>query len=192
MDFSVGFPGGSEVKASACSAGDLGSIPGLGRSPGEGNGNPLQYSCLENPMGGAARWATVHGVAKSRTRLSDFTFTFTYQSWFPLFFCIVHLRRPSYHSLLFSGTLNSVEYIFTFLPCLSLLLIHVPILHTSLPLSLQKVETAECREQMDQLFAFEFQTLALAKTKYLEEDRKCQKRSFLSSFQTRQRIPWLW
>ena len=46
----VGFPGGSEVKASACNAGDLGSIPGSGRSPGEGNGNPLQYSCLENPM----------------------------------------------------------------------------------------------------------------------------------------------
>ena len=46
----VGFPGGSEVKVSACSAGDLGSIPGLGRFPGEGNGNPLQYSCLENPM----------------------------------------------------------------------------------------------------------------------------------------------
>ena len=46
----IGFPGGSEVKASACNVGDLGSIPGLGRSPGEGNGNPLQYSCLENPM----------------------------------------------------------------------------------------------------------------------------------------------
>ena len=71
------FPGGSEVKASACNAGDLGSIPGLGRSPGERNGNPLQYSCLENPMGRGAWWATVHGVAKSRTRLSDFIFTFT-------------------------------------------------------------------------------------------------------------------
>ena len=46
----LGFPGGSEVKASACNEGDLGSIPGSGRSPGEGNGNPLQYSCLENPM----------------------------------------------------------------------------------------------------------------------------------------------
>ena len=53
--------------------GDLGSIPGSGRSPGEGNGTPLQYSCLENPMDGGAWWATVHGVAKSRTRLSDFT-----------------------------------------------------------------------------------------------------------------------
>ena len=65
--------GGSEVKAPACNAGDLGSIPGLGRSPGEGNGNPLQYSCLENPMDGGAWWATVHGVTKSWTRLSDFT-----------------------------------------------------------------------------------------------------------------------
>ena len=51
-----GFPGGSEVKASACNTGDLGSIPGSGRSPGEGNGNPLQYSCLENPMDGEAWW----------------------------------------------------------------------------------------------------------------------------------------
>ena len=74
------FPGGSEVKASACNAGDLGSIPGLGRSPGEGNGNPLQYSCLENPMDRGVWWATVHEVAKSRTRLSDFTFTFYFQS----------------------------------------------------------------------------------------------------------------
>ena len=70
----MGFPGGSEVKASASNAVDPGSIPGLGRSPGEGNGNPLQYSCLENPMDGGAWWATVHGVAKSRTRLSDFAF----------------------------------------------------------------------------------------------------------------------
>ena len=68
----LGFPGSSEVKASACNVGDPGSIPGLERSPGEGNGNPLQYSCLENPMDGGAWWATVHRVTKSRTRLSDF------------------------------------------------------------------------------------------------------------------------
>ena len=67
------FPGGSEGKASAYNARDPGSIPGLGRSPGEGNGNPLQYSCLENSMDGGAWWATVHGVAKSRTRLRDLT-----------------------------------------------------------------------------------------------------------------------
>ena len=69
------FPGGSDGKASVYSAGDPGSIPGLGRSPEEGNGTPLQYSCLENPMDGGAWWATVHGVTKSRTRLSDFTVT---------------------------------------------------------------------------------------------------------------------
>ena len=71
------FPGGSDGKVSADNAGDLGSIPGSGRSPGEGNGNPRQYSCLENPMDGEAWQATGHGVAKNRTRLSDFTFTFT-------------------------------------------------------------------------------------------------------------------
>ena len=69
----LGFPGGSEGKASACNAGDLGSIPGSGRSPGGGNGNPLQYSYLENPMDGEAWRATGHRVAKSRTQLSDFT-----------------------------------------------------------------------------------------------------------------------
>ena len=67
------FPGGSDGKVSAYNAGDPGSIPGSGRSPGEGNGNPLQYSCLENPMDRGAWLATVHGVAKSQTRLSDFT-----------------------------------------------------------------------------------------------------------------------
>ena len=71
----VYFPGGSGGKASAYSAGDLGSVPGLARSPGEGNGSPLQYSYLENPIDGGAWWATVHGVTKSRIQLSDFTFT---------------------------------------------------------------------------------------------------------------------
>ena len=64
----MGFPGGSDGKTSACNAGDtknVGSIPGSGRSPREGNGNSLQYSCLENPMDRGAWWATVHGVAKS-------------------------------------------------------------------------------------------------------------------------------
>ena len=62
-------------KESTCNAGDLDSIPGSGRSPGEGHGNPLQYSCLENSMDGEAWQAMVHGAAKSRTRLTD-TFTF--------------------------------------------------------------------------------------------------------------------
>ena len=62
----LGFPGGSDGKASAHNAGDPGLIPGSGRSPGEGNGNPLQYSYLENSMDGAW-WAMVHGVTKSWT-----------------------------------------------------------------------------------------------------------------------------
>ena len=68
-----GFPSGSDGKASAYNAGDLGLTSGSGRSPGEGNGDPLQYSCLGNPMDGGAGQATVHGVTKSQTRLSNFT-----------------------------------------------------------------------------------------------------------------------
>ena len=67
----MGFPGGSDGKESACNAGDMVLIPGLGRSPGEGNGSPLQYSCLENCMDRGAWRATVHGVAKNQTRLRD-------------------------------------------------------------------------------------------------------------------------
>ena len=63
------------VKASAYNAGAPGSIPGSGRPPGEGNGNPLQYSCLENSMDGGVWWATAHGFAKSWKRLSNVTFT---------------------------------------------------------------------------------------------------------------------
>ena len=62
--YTIGFPGGSVVKESVCSAGDTGSIPGSGRSPGEGNGNPLQYSCLGNFMDRGALWAAAHGVAR--------------------------------------------------------------------------------------------------------------------------------
>ena len=65
----MGFPGGSAGKESACNAGDLGSIPGLGRPPGEGNGYPLQYSDLENSMDRGTWWAAVYGVAQSWTRL---------------------------------------------------------------------------------------------------------------------------
>ena len=69
----LGFPGGSDGKAFAYNVGDPGLIPGSGRSSGEDNGNPLQYSCLENPMDRGTWWATVHGVSKNRTRLSDLT-----------------------------------------------------------------------------------------------------------------------
>ena len=81
----LGMVSGSEVKVSACNPGDLGSIPGSGRSPGEGNGNPLQCSCLENPMDGEAWWATVHGVAKSQTWLSEFTSLSFRIGWLDLF-----------------------------------------------------------------------------------------------------------
>ena len=99
--FHKGFPGGAEVKTSACNVGDLGSIPGWGRSPGEGNGNPLQYSCLENPMEGGAWWATVHRVAKSQTRLRH-THTHTHTQglykFFFIFFSII-----SYYKILHIG-----------------------------------------------------------------------------------------
>ena len=67
----LGFPGDSDGEESACNVGDLGLIPGSGRSPGGGHGNPLQYSCLENLMDRGAWWATVHGVTKNRIRLSN-------------------------------------------------------------------------------------------------------------------------
>ena len=76
---SRGSPGCSDGKESACNAGDSNSIPGSGRSPGEGNSNLLQYSCLENPMDRGALQATVYGVTKSQTQLSNFTFQKT--SW---------------------------------------------------------------------------------------------------------------
>ena len=69
----MGFPGGSDGKESTYNAGDLRSIPGSGRSPGEGNGNPLQYSCLKNPTDRGAWWATAHGVAKSQTQTERLT-----------------------------------------------------------------------------------------------------------------------
>ena len=81
----LGFPGGLDgrVCKSACSAGDLGLIPGSGRSTEEGNGNPLQFSCLENSMGREAWWVTVHGVSMSQIQLNNFHFFFIYseRSW---------------------------------------------------------------------------------------------------------------
>ena len=78
------FPDGASGREPTCQCRldvrDTGLIPGSGRTPGEGHVNPLQYSCLENPMGGGARWAAVHGIAKSQTQLSDFTFTFHFHA----------------------------------------------------------------------------------------------------------------
>ena len=92
-------PGVSAGKASAYNAGDRGSIPGSGRFPGEGNSNPLQYSCLENPMDGGTLLATVYGVAKSRPRLSNFTITITNikKDFFP----VEDLTLEEAYSLLF-------------------------------------------------------------------------------------------
>ena len=73
----IGFPSGSAVKNPPANAGEMGLIPGSGRSPGEGNGNPLQYSCLENPTDRGAQRATVHGVTKSQTRVIELTKTKT-------------------------------------------------------------------------------------------------------------------
>ena len=67
ITYILGFPGGSDCKESTCNAGDLGSIPGLGRSPGGGHGNPLQYSCLENSRDSGAWRATDHGISRSQT-----------------------------------------------------------------------------------------------------------------------------
>ena len=67
----MSFLGGSDGKVFTYNEGDLDSIPGLGRAPGEGNSNPLQYSCLENAMDRGAWWAAVHGVGKSRAQLSE-------------------------------------------------------------------------------------------------------------------------
>ena len=90
-------PGGSDGKESACSAGSSGLIPGLGRSPGEGNVYPLQYSCLENSMDRGAWQATVHGVAKSWTWLSYWHFHFFFLSCTPLCtqLSLSHLRVNS-------------------------------------------------------------------------------------------------
>ena len=77
----LAFSSDSDSQESACNEGGMGSIPGLGRSPGGGNGNPLHYSCLETPMDGGAWWATVHGEAKTRTRLSDFTDSLYYMTF---------------------------------------------------------------------------------------------------------------
>ena len=92
------------LKESACNAGDLGSIPESGRFPGEGNNNPLQYSCLENPMDGGAWQATYYGVAKSQTQLSDFTLiTICLNEWILLSFLSFLVSFSSLPDLLTSS-----------------------------------------------------------------------------------------
>ena len=112
------FPGGSDSKVSAYNVGDPGSIPGLGRSPGEENGNPLQYSSLGNPTDGGSWQATVHGVTKSRTRLRDFTFFLSFLSTIKgPFWSADHLRiishptqlLPRFPFMVFCYLLTSTE-----------------------------------------------------------------------------------
>ena len=105
-----GLPGDSDGKASAYNAGDLGSIPGSGGSPREGNGTPLQYSCLENPIDRGAWWAIVHGVAKSRTRLSDFTFFFHPLS--EMSFASIFSQYVACHFILLIVTFTEQEFFF--------------------------------------------------------------------------------
>ena len=87
-----GFPGGSDGEEPVCHAGCPGLIPQSRRSPGEENGYWLQYSCLENPMDGGAWWATIHGVTKSWTPLSDWHFHFTFRSF-------LHQAQPPNHAM---------------------------------------------------------------------------------------------
>ena len=83
--------GGSDDKESACNTGDLGSIPASKRSSGEGNGYPLQYSCLENSMDRRAWQATVHGVTKSQTRLSDYAHTHVYIDKYIMLYNVINI-----------------------------------------------------------------------------------------------------
>ena len=97
------FPGGAEVKASPCNVGDLGSIPGSGRTSGEGNGNPLQYSCLENLMDRGAWQATVHGIARVghnlATKPPPLIFSFFVCSWPHNAACRIFVHQPGIESV---------------------------------------------------------------------------------------------
>ena len=120
---SLGFPSGSDGKESACSAGDPGSIPGSRRSPGEGNGNPLQYSCLKNPMDGGVWQATVHEVAKSQTQLSDFICFLLVKKQSPASktvwkWCLCYINQILIFSLAVSGII-SVKFAFFLILLLS-------------------------------------------------------------------------
>ena len=90
-----------DMLLSAYNVGNMGSIPGSGRSPREGNGTPLQYSCLENPMDGGAWQATVHGVAKRGTRLNDFTFTFKSVDIIPPIPKVLSIYSKNFSSMFF-------------------------------------------------------------------------------------------
>ena len=94
----MGFPGGSDSKESTCSVGDLGSTPGLGRSPGGGHGNPLQYSCLKNPHGQRSLAGVVHGISESNT-MTEWLSMHTHTQWVDIFGL---LRFLLYHKVCLS------------------------------------------------------------------------------------------
>ena len=102
------FPSGLDGKESTCNAGDSDSIPGSGRSPGEGNGNPLQYSCLENPMDREAWWATVHAVAKSQKWLKWLTFSFSFRKGH-----IIHEAQRTGNQLVSGSAKQFIKYSLT-------------------------------------------------------------------------------
>ena len=112
----VSFPGGSDGKASACNAGDPGLVPGLRRSPGEGNGNPLQYSCLENPTDRGAWWATIHRVTKSRMRLSELHFYFLAPSLYGLRPSVTTPQKPPHTPREQAAFLSKLLWWTTFVP----------------------------------------------------------------------------
>ena len=102
----VGFPGGSDGKEFAYNVEDMGLIPGLRRSPGEGNGYPLQYSCLENSMDSRAWQATVQGIAKSWTHLSDFHFHLCVYINIYVWFLLLHFSSFCLHSMTLCITIS--------------------------------------------------------------------------------------
>ena len=112
------FPGGSLGKESACNVGNPGSILGLGRSPGEGTGNPLQYSCLENFMDRGAWWAPVHGVTKSQTRLNDWTLSPSPLYYSKLVNISAEILCGTYHvaTLHYEYCMHCVHYLTYFFP----------------------------------------------------------------------------
>ena len=113
----MGFPGGSDRKESACSVGDLGSIPGWGRSPGEGNWSPLQYSCLGNPMDRGAWQATVHGITKKLGTTQGLNKLFLRCGISSFSFSVLEINKFLHSGWARTPTLCDIKYIF---PCLSL------------------------------------------------------------------------
>ena len=119
LTFLESLSGGSDNKESVCSAGDLGLIPASGRSPGEGNGNPLQYSYLENSMDRGAWWATVHGVAKIQTQLSDYYYYYLLTLTILLPGHVIFLLKNHYWKNFYSGSHRVIHKLFDLLLLLS-------------------------------------------------------------------------